>query len=397
MKVYGYADFNYTSNKGVLYRLLGHYLDLVATENADVRSKRAKVAPRPLEFGGAPEPLFEQLRVALEKQRKETEQRISELQDTVTHLMSTASADMLEAQVDRLADRMAHQILDFLRTTPPPATLPDAVRMHQASRYSSHAFLEGLCGGSLDGVFPEATPTLATETARHEPYDLYLVAHFLCRFLGELDSVQHRHSRQDLEVVVSQMISMLMHYADVNFEWDLAFLAQFVMKIITGSKLAVDITSFFTGGSNYGRLWRSMKAFVKDAKKVKFTLPRTLALLYYDNHQKTKLRRSRSSTDKPYVISVVTITEAMLFFSFGNVNGSDSMLDVQLSNMEYDLSRACFRCLWLASAPGATPAVFPRCSRCRSRCRPPAAPAAGPTAAPAAGPTAAPAAPVVAP
>jgi hypothetical protein len=44
-----------------------------------------------------------------------------------------------------------------------------------------------------------------------------------------------------------------------------------VMKIITGSKLAVDIASFFTGGSNYGRLWRSMKAFVNDAKKVKFT------------------------------------------------------------------------------------------------------------------------------
>ena len=53
LTLYGYADFNYTSNKGVLYRLLGHYLDLVATENADVRSKRAKVAPRPLEFGGA--------------------------------------------------------------------------------------------------------------------------------------------------------------------------------------------------------------------------------------------------------------------------------------------------------------------------------------------------------
>jgi hypothetical protein len=169
LKVYGYADFNYTSNKGVLYRLLGHYSDRVAAAPTDAAGsrKRAKQTHRPLDFGGAPEPLFEELRVALEKQRKDTEQQISELNDTVRHLMTTASEDMLEARVDRLADRMAHQILDFLRTTPPPATLPDAVRMHQASRYSSHAFLQGLCGGSLDGVFPEATPTLATATARH--------------------------------------------------------------------------------------------------------------------------------------------------------------------------------------------------------------------------------------
>ncbi len=91
----------------MLHRFLGHYLDLVPTENADVPSRRPKVAPRPLEFGGAPEPLFEELRVALEKQRKDMEQNISELQDTVRHLISTASEDMLEAQVDRLADRVA--------------------------------------------------------------------------------------------------------------------------------------------------------------------------------------------------------------------------------------------------------------------------------------------------
>ena len=69
LKVYGYADFNYTSEKGVLYRLLGHYTDRVAAAAADAAGirKRAKQTPRPLDFGGAPEPLFEELRVALEK------------------------------------------------------------------------------------------------------------------------------------------------------------------------------------------------------------------------------------------------------------------------------------------------------------------------------------------
>ena len=57
MKVYGYADFQYTSTKGVLYRLLGHYTDRVAAAAADAAGlrKRAKQTHRPLDFGGAPD------------------------------------------------------------------------------------------------------------------------------------------------------------------------------------------------------------------------------------------------------------------------------------------------------------------------------------------------------